>query len=323
MEEQHQALLRLAIRGYGSVRKTASLHKVSSEFKERIASFANHYLWLLSNYREGRPFNSGTVWQQLRHLCQNKSKRELQQELRSLGTKVRRAAGLRSMVLQQYKLSTDLRAAFRLLCWWAGWIDQRKHTALIVNWYLEAYARAIARRLSRPLWQVKYMTTEEAVAGLKRGVLPTMSALAARRKFSVYVVVREHNGVRDEFITGVSAGRLWRAIFKKQGSEIKGQVASAPVSRLKGVVQVVLDPHRDNFKTGRILVTTMTRPDFVTIMRRASAIVTDEGGITSHAAIIARELGVTCIIGTKTASKILKTGDKVELDLRQGKVRKL
>lgn len=78
-----------------------------------------------------------------------------------------------------------------------------------------------------------------------------------------------------------------------------------------------------NFPEGAILVTTMTRPEFMPAIRRASAIVTDEGGITSHAAIVSRELDVPCIIGTKIATKVFKDGDLVEVDANKGVVRKV
>jgi pyruvate,water dikinase len=72
------------------------------------------------------------------------------------------------------------------------------------------------------------------------------------------------------------------------------------------------------FQEGEILVTGMTRPEFVPLMRRAAAIVTDEGGITCHAAIVSRELNKPCIIGTKFATHILKDGDEVLVDANQG-----
>ena len=72
-----------------------------------------------------------------------------------------------------------------------------------------------------------------------------------------------------------------------------------------------------------VLVTSMTRPEMVVAMEKAAAIVTDEGGITSHAAIVSRELKIPCIIGTKVATKILKNGDLVEVDAFKGIVRKI
>lgn len=98
---------------------------------------------------------------------------------------------------------------------------------------------------------------------------------------------------------------------------IKGQVACR--GKVTGVVRVVLDPHDDKgFKQGDILVTSMTRPEFVPIMKKAGAVVTNEGGVTCHAAIVSRELNIPCVIGTKIATRVLKDGDTVEVDAVKG-----
>ena len=76
-----------------------------------------------------------------------------------------------------------------------------------------------------------------------------------------------------------------------------------------------------NMKRGNVLVTPMTSVDFVPAMRLASAIVTDMGGITSHAAIVSRELKIPCVVGTKEATKIFKHNDKVEVDGDKGIVK--
>jgi pyruvate,water dikinase len=89
----------------------------------------------------------------------------------------------------------------------------------------------------------------------------------------------------------------------------------------QGRVRVVSDVLKiKNFKEGEILVTKMTDPDWVPIMRLASAIITDEGGKTAHAAIISRELGIPCIVGTKKATKILKEGQEVTVDCTKGRI---
>jgi len=75
------------------------------------------------------------------------------------------------------------------------------------------------------------------------------------------------------------------------------------------------------FKKGDILVAEATVPDYVPAMRKAGAIITDLGGLTSHAAIVSRELGIPCIIGTKIATKVLKDGDFVEVDANKGIVK--
>jgi len=86
-----------------------------------------------------------------------------------------------------------------------------------------------------------------------------------------------------------------------------------------GKVRVISNVSKiTDFKQGEVLVTKMTDPDWVPIMRLASAIITDEGGKTAHAAIVSRELGVPAIVGTQNASKILKTGQMVTVDCTQG-----
>ncbi len=82
-----------------------------------------------------------------------------------------------------------------------------------------------------------------------------------------------------------------------------------------GKAHIILDAkHIRDFKKGEILVTTMTDPDWEPIMKMASAIVTDKGGRTSHAAIVSRELGIPAIVGSETATKLLKTGDPITVD---------
>ena len=82
-------------------------------------------------------------------------------------------------------------------------------------------------------------------------------------------------------------------------------------------------PSDVSFSPGEILVCRMTTPAHLPLMRQASAIVTDMGGILSHAAIIARELNKPCVIGTQHATRVLKDGDLVEVDANKGTVRKL
>ncbi|NJE09747.1 phosphoenolpyruvate synthase [Thermococcus sp. MAR1] len=102
---------------------------------------------------------------------------------------------------------------------------------------------------------------------------------------------------------------------------LKGLGASPGIGA--GRVVVIFEADEiDKVKEGDVLVTTMTNPDMVPAMKRASAIVTDEGGRTSHAAIVSRELGIPAVVGTKEATKKLKTGDYVTVDGTRGVVYK-
>jgi len=111
----------------------------------------------------------------------------------------------------------------------------------------------------------------------------------------------EENQSKDLKVTvrGISAGRRGYGIGKAK------------------VVLNLQDAHRDMTK-GDILVTGMTDPDFVPFMKMASAIVTDKGGITSHAAIVSRELNIPCVVGTENATQVMKTGQEYTVDSRNG-----
>jgi len=89
-----------------------------------------------------------------------------------------------------------------------------------------------------------------------------------------------------------------------------------------GKAEVVMSPQEAErkIKKGDILVTRMTNPDWVPYMKRAGAVITDDGGVTCHAAIVSRELGIPCIVGAKNATKVLKTGREYTIDAKSGAV---
>ena len=104
-------------------------------------------------------------------------------------------------------------------------------------------------------------------------------------------------------------------------AKLKGNIAYK--GKIKGRVKIILtnDFHEIGFEAGDILVATSTNPALTPLFKKAGAIITDEGGIMSHAAIISREMKTPCIIGTKIATKILKDNDIVEVDANKGIVR--
>ncbi len=108
---------------------------------------------------------------------------------------------------------------------------------------------------------------------------------------------------------------------ERQKDFLQGEGASS--GKVRGRVRIVKNAHEDGpkLRDGEILVTGMTRPEFVPFLKKVAAIITDEGGITSHAAIVSRELSIPCIIGTKSATHILKDGDFVEVDADNGMVK--
>jgi phosphohistidine swiveling domain-containing protein len=163
-------------------------------------------------------------------------------------------------------------------------------------------------------------TKAEILSYWKGTKLPDDSVLAERRKYSA---ILHMPGVR-ELYTGNDAHAIEELMAPKQEKNQAGVIkgTTAYPGKVRGVVKIILDPTKgDHFNEGDILVTGMTRPEYLALMQKAGAFVTDSGGILSHAAIVARELKKPCVIGTQVATKVLKDGDMVEVDADKGVVR--
>ncbi len=139
-------------------------------------------------------------------------------------------------------------------------------------------------------------------------------------KDNLYIVQSRPITTLEEKAEGVEK-KEEKAMEKKDVSKakvlVKGLGASpgmgmGPVKLIKSAKEI------KNMVKGEVLVTGMTTPDFVPAMKKASAIVTDTGGMTSHAAIVSRELGVPCIVGTQDATKVLKDGTDISVDGSHG-----
>lgn len=161
-----------------------------------------------------------------------------------------------------------------------------------------------------------YITIEEALSDK----LPSQKEIEKRRKS--WVLIDEKTlytgGSINKFLNehGIILEKEEKVLDKKI-SEINGQ--SAQKGNAKGIVKIVFTIQDvQKVKKGEIIVSPMTGPDFILAIKKAAAIITDEGGITCHAAIIARELKIPCIIGTKIATQVLKDGDLVEVDADEG-----
>lgn len=150
----------------------------------------------------------------------------------------------------------------------------------------------------------------------RSGALPSESVLEKRFALSVLFFDRG----KAALSTGRAAEKIRDSVKSVSGGKLRGHCAYPGV--VEGTVRVVLDPVKaKNFRQGDVLVAGMTRPEFLPLMKKASAVVTDAGGILSHAAIVCRELGVPCVVGTLSATTRLKDGDWVVVDAKNGVVR--
>jgi len=124
---------------------------------------------------------------------------------------------------------------------------------------------------------------------------------------------------RPETVHAIKQQRYYE-VYKLKGEGKVICTGKAVGSKIgQGKARVILDVSEiSQFQDGEVLVTTMTDPDWEPIMKKASAIVTDKGGRTCHAAIVSRELGVPCIVGAEVATQLIKTGMEVTIDCTQG-----
>lgn len=156
---------------------------------------------------------------------------------------------------------------------------------------------------------------------LKNDKLPTLQVLKQRARHYImiydyyYQIINLKKFAQDHAKYTFAFDKINAATNVLQGK-------TAHLGIVKGRVRIINRFSEINkIKKGEILVSEMTTPEMVPAIKKAAAIVTNEGGITCHAAIISRELNKPCIIGTKIATQALKDGDKVEVDADHGIIR--
>ncbi len=181
---------------------------------------------------------------------------------------------------------------------------------------------AIATVLETDTISLRQLTLEEIIVSLKTGGLSSKLKLTIRDRLNLYVCLAKNSTVSN--FSGVEAEKILKnelgTVDYSKAQKLSGNVAQKGL--VQGKVRLIISEHEvHKLLDGEILVTSMTDPDMISAMKKAGAIVTDEGGITCHAAIVARELKKPCIIGTKIATKVLKDGDMVEVDANTGVVK--
>lgn len=184
--------------------------------------------------------------------------------------------------------------------------------------FMQNVAYSIAKKSGYSKEQILCTVREELREYFVSQKLPSVSELKKRYTGGTLLF--------DKLLYNIYVGKKSAQIKKliesvKDAKKIKGQIAHKGVVR--GKVKIIFNPLKEgkNFAEGEILVTGMTRPEFLPIMHKAAAFVTDAGGILSHAAITAREMKKPCIIGTKIATKVFKDGDIVEVNANTGVVK--
>lgn len=222
--------------------------------------------------------------------------------------------------LKELRLSEDLLNLIRTL---QGYVFLRTYRTDMLRkafYHIQPLIEEIGRRAKMSRGEVAYLAQEELEDFLLKGILPDRQEVKERIK---HFLLLKKPGVYEI----ASNKRKINAIIKKELAKeekkvktLKGNVAQK--GKVRGVVKVIRTKKDwKKIKKGNILVTHMTTPEMMMVIKKSAAIVTDEGGVTCHAAIVSRELGIPCVIATEVATKVLKDGDLVEVDAEKGIVR--
>lgn len=244
--------------------------------------------------------------------------KKLQDENKSLSRK-------QKQVFRQYNIDTKHKKIFRLIQDSFYNRVYSKDSQFFGYYCIENLLKEIGRRSGLTLKQVRFLAPGEYRLALVKG--KDFSKITNQRmKYSLHLSDKG----KTIFYYGKKARAIRRKLkFIKEATkvtgkhvEIKGQPAYQ--GKAKGAVKIInTSQEMIKMHRGNILVSHMTNPDIVPAMKQARAIITDLGGITCHAAIVARELKIPCIIGTKIVTRVLKDGDRVRVDANKGIIEKL
>ncbi|MFA6227025.1 MAG: PEP-utilizing enzyme [Candidatus Paceibacterota bacterium] len=198
--------------------------------------------------------------------------------------------------------------------------DSRKEGIQQTLTILNNIARILFKRAGLKIEDLVFSFPHELFSGkyLEKGFTDELQ----KRKSGVWVYYNKDGWVISTKDYKKTKENIYAHIDKADGEvkEIKGNIGCK--GKAEGKVNIILNEKDfSKFIPGSVLVTSMTRPEFVPIMKKSVAIITDEGGVTCHAAIVSRELNIPCIIGTKNATRLLKNGDLVEVDADKGVVK--
>jgi phosphohistidine swiveling domain-containing protein len=275
---------------------------------------ADKYGWLAIRYFLGNPWTSDDIISRLEHIDANTAKDSLEKKLLS-GKMIEKeiSQAVKNFSKKEKKMVGMIREVVFL----------RNHRADILSeaaFFVRPYLLEIARILRLSYEELLNLSIEEIILSL-RGEFDYRQHVEVRKNGFVIF----HNPEKRMILDGEDYKKYIekKRFFLMEAlniNEFKGMVACK--GKVSGTVKIVrAEGDLKKVERNDILVCPMTVPHFISAMEKASAFITDEGGITCHAAIISREMKKPCITATKIATKVLKDGDFVEVDANKGTVK--
>lgn len=301
--------------------KIAVAKNQEKDIQPLLVAHSKKYFWLHNNYFStevlGKDFFEDELELALKKYPDpEKQISKMEEELKSTASK-------KSALVLRLGLGDADRNLIELLDMFAWYQDYRKEYVMKILHYLDVLLEEIGKRKGLTLNEMKYVLSEE-LPSLLQGTFDSNMVKQRMKRCLIHFDAASGELVHGTGEWSIEKEKELFHSLKHEDDvlEIRGVIANKGFA--SGKARVTMSAEEANsIQQGEVLVTSMTTPDFVTAIKRASAIVTNEGGILSHAAVVSREFGVPCIVGTKMATRIFKTGDLLEVDCELGVVRKL
>lgn len=285
------------------------------------AQLRDYFCWTKMSWDGSNELTTHEIMNDLTD-AQKKEVKDLKDEYDRLDKYEKNVLNERNGILARNKLNLsdkNLANYFILLDAFNIFHDYRKEIQMRSNQIIYRVLHEIPRRFNVDYNDLLYYYPDEIIALLKNGDIVDTDIIKKRHQGITYLI---EDGKVKEFIGDEAKRILEEYVLSTRKKENVNKIVGIPASKGKihGIVFVtkIVREANETLPSGHILVTSMTSVDYVPAMRRAAAIITDDGGITCHAAVLGRELGIPCIVGTKIATTVLKTGDKIEMDATKG-----
>jgi phosphohistidine swiveling domain-containing protein len=229
----------------------------------------------------------------------------------------RAAARDRARLLAAHRVPMDAVRRIVLLDDLSRLQDERKRVVLVAMGHLDALLRRAALLAGEPLARMRAWLPDEVSAFLRAGARPPAARITARLAGAAAIT---RDGAR-RLVEDEAAVSRWRDRVTYVPAALDGRLVGTSASRgvAAGPARVLLSA-RDvgRVRRGDVLVAGNTTPDYMPALRRAVAVVTEKGGMTSHAALIARELGIPCLVGVAQVTRRVSDGVQVRVNADRG-----
>lgn len=301
-----------------------SLLKLAKRFKESgidgkaLRSHAEKFAYLNKYIFWGDGLSVADVRKNIKEL--------IKKDIADIGREIKSFRRVR-IKLKDYNLSNEekeLIKGFKKMSYAVNFADE---SCNYFAHHLRPLFSELAARLEISYEQLVSMTFEETRDSVRKNK-PAVSKQELSDRLQDHALVYVKNKVYIFTDRKLASYRKIESKKELKFSPEKNKMISGTVAfaggKLEGKIRVIKDISEiASFRKGEILVTQMTNPTYLPAMQKSSALITDEGGLLCHAAVVARELRIPCIIGTKIATKVLHDGDLVEVDAAKGIIRKL